>query len=37
VSVSTKATDVNEAKRFANNAEQMALKAASVDKIHGTE
>jgi integrase len=37
VSVSTKATDVNEARRFAQSAEQMALKAASVDKIHGTE
>lgn len=37
VSVSTKATDVNEARRFAQNAEQMALKSASVDKIHGTE
>lgn len=37
VSISTKVRDVNEARRFAQNAEQMALKAASVDKIHGTE
>lgn len=37
VSVSTKVADVNEARRFAQNAEQMALKAAAVDKTHGME
>ena len=37
VSVSTKVSEVNEARRFAQNAEQMALKAAAADKIHGTE
>lgn len=37
VSVRTKLTDVNEARRFAQNAEQMALKAAAADKIHGME
>ena len=37
VSVRTKTSDVNEARRFAQNAEQMALKARSADKIHGIE
>lgn len=37
VSVRTKTSDVNEARRFAQNAEQMALKARSADKIHGLE
>ncbi len=36
-SVRTKLTDVNEARRFAQNAEQMALKAAAADKVHGME
>ena len=37
VSVTTKITDVNEARRFAQNAEQMALKAVAADKSHGME
>lgn len=35
VSVSTGTSDVREAKRFADNAEQMALKARAADKEHG--
>jgi integrase len=37
VSLKTKTSDVNDARRFANNAEQMALKAAAADKAHGME
>lgn len=37
VSVGTKISEVNEARRFAQNAEQMALKAAASDKGHGME
>ena len=37
VSVGTKLADVNEARRFAQNAEQMSLKAAASDKVHGVE
>ena len=37
MSVQTKTSDVNEARRFAQNAEQMALKARAADKLHGME
>ena len=37
VSLKTKISDVNDARRHAHNAEQMALKAASADRIHGME
>ena len=37
VSVRTKTSDANEARRFSNNAEQMALKARAADKTHGLE
>jgi len=37
VSVATKLSDVNEARRFAQASEQMALKAAAADKTHGLE
>lgn len=36
-SVRTKTADANEARRFSNNAEQMALKARAVAKTHGLE
>jgi integrase len=37
VSIKTKISDVNDARRHANIAEQMALKAAAADKTHGME
>jgi integrase len=37
VSMKTKMTDVYEARRFANNSEQIALKAVAADKTHGME
>jgi len=37
VSVKTKTGDVNEARRFGQNAEQMALKAKASDRVHGME
>ena len=37
MSVATKLSEVNEARRFAQNSEQMALKAAASDKTHGME
>ena len=37
MSVRTKLSDVNDARKFAQNAEQMALKAAAADKDHGME
>ncbi|MES2658869.1 MAG: site-specific integrase [Verrucomicrobiota bacterium] len=37
VSVKTKTADVNDARRFGQNAEQMALKAKAADKVHGME
>ena len=37
VSLRTNTSDVNEARRFAQNAEHMALKAKAADKTHGME
>ena len=37
VSLKTKISDVNDARRHAHNAEQMALKAVAADRIHGME
>jgi integrase len=37
VSLKTKISDVNDARRHAHNAEQMALKAAAADRTHGME